>query len=42
MKGISEQFTDEEFEALRAIKGERSWRKAIMEEFGIEEGQQDD
>jgi len=37
MKNINETFTDNEIEALRDVKGARTWREAILEEFGIEE-----
>jgi hypothetical protein len=37
MKNINETFTDDEIEALRDVKGPRTWREAILEEFGIEE-----
>lgn len=39
MKHLSEPFTDEEHERLVAIKGDRSWRRAILEEFGVESGE---
>lgn len=35
MKRINEHFTDEEQGALSDVKGERTWRKAILEEFGV-------
>lgn len=35
MKNINEKFTDEEFEQLQEVKGNRSWRKAILQEFQV-------
>ena len=35
VKRINEHFTDEEHAALSAMKGERTWREAILEEFGV-------
>ena len=37
MKTLNQSFTDDEFEKLEEVKGERSWREAIKEEFEIEE-----
>lgn len=39
MRGISESFTDGEFEQLKDVKGDRSWREAILEEFGVRDGE---
>lgn len=36
MKSLNENFTESEFKDLKAVKGERSWRCAILEEFGVE------
>lgn len=36
-KNLSETFTLEEFERLEAAKGDRTWREAILEEFGVTE-----
>jgi len=36
MKTLNETFNQEEFEKLLDVKGERSWREAILEEFGVE------
>lgn len=33
---INEAFTVEEMRALRSVKGARTWRDAILEEFGVE------
>lgn len=33
---INEAFTAEEMHALRSVKGARTWREAILEEFGVE------
>lgn len=35
MRGISEQFTNREFEELKDVKGDRRWRIAILEQFGV-------
>ena len=35
MKNLSEKFTDDEFAQLQAVKDGRSWREAILEEFGV-------
>lgn len=37
VKDIRETFTDEEFEKLKREKGDRTWREAILEEFGVDE-----
>jgi hypothetical protein len=36
MKTLNETFNQDEFEKLVDVKGERSWREAILEEFGVE------
>jgi len=36
MRNLNERFTDTEFERLRDVKGDRTWREAIMAEFGID------
>lgn len=36
MKSITERFTDEEFEQLKEVKGNRTWRQAILEQFEVE------
>jgi hypothetical protein len=33
---INEAFTAEEMHALRSVKGSRTWRDAILEEFGVD------
>lgn len=33
MKTINETFTDDELEQLKAVKGDRTWREAILDEF---------
>lgn len=33
---INVTFEDEVFERLDDVKGERSWQKAIMDEFNVE------
>lgn len=35
MKTLNETFEDHEFERLLRVKGKRSWRLAILEEFGV-------
>jgi len=37
MKNINVTFTDDEIEAMREVKGERTWREAILDEFGVTE-----
>lgn len=37
MKHLRETFTDDEFKALKDVKGDRSWREAILDEFGVPE-----
>ena len=37
MKNITETFTDDEIEAMRDVKGDRTWREAILDEFGVDE-----
>ena len=37
MKNINETFTDDEIEAMREVKGDRTWREAILDEFGVGE-----
>jgi len=29
-------FTEEEFERLQEVKGDRNWEEAVLEEFGVE------
>lgn len=36
MKQVNETFTDEEHAKLVAVKNGRSWREAILEEFGVD------
>jgi hypothetical protein len=36
VKHLSETFTDSEHEELSQVKGDRSWREAILEEFGVD------
>lgn len=36
MRTLNETFTDEEFDELLEIKGERKWRTAILDEFGVD------
>ena len=37
MRTINETFTDDEIEAMRDVKGDRTWREAILQEFGVDE-----
>lgn len=37
MKTLNQTFEDDEFKRLEAVKGSRSWRRAILEEFGVEQ-----
>jgi len=37
MRRVNAMFTDAEHEGLRSAKGDRTWREAILEEFGVEE-----
>ena len=37
MKNINETFTDDEIDALREVKGDRTWREAILDEFGVKD-----
>lgn len=36
MKELRETFEDDEFQLLKQVKGDRPWRKAILEEFGVD------
>jgi hypothetical protein len=35
VKQLNETFTAEEFQALREVKADRTWREAILQEFGV-------
>ena len=35
MKQLNETFDDDDFQALTEVKGDRTWREAILEEFGV-------
>ena len=37
MKHINVPFNDEMYDALKDVKGDRTWREAILDEFGVEE-----
>jgi len=37
MKTINEQFSEDEFEKLKASKGNKSWREWMLEQAGEEE-----
>jgi hypothetical protein len=36
VKHLNETFTDAEFRELEATKEDRTWRAAILEEFGVD------
>jgi len=36
MKRINETFTEDEFKELKDAKQGRTWRDAILEEFGVD------
>ena len=36
MKTVNETFTDAEHEQLVAVKGARTWRDAILEQFNVQ------
>jgi len=38
MKRIYETFDDDDHEKLEEVKGDRTWHDAILEEFGVAEG----
>ena len=35
MKHLNNTFTEDEYEELKDVKGDRTWREAILEEFGV-------
>lgn len=35
MQHLNVAFDDDDAEALEAVKGDRTWREAILEEFGV-------
>jgi hypothetical protein len=35
VRKLNETFTDAELEALKEVKGDRTWRETILEEFGV-------
>lgn len=37
MRTLNERFTEEEFEQLERGKGDRTWRRALLEELAEEE-----
>lgn len=37
VKWLNEAFNEENYEELQDVKGDRSWREAILEEFGVKE-----
>lgn len=36
MKQLNENFTDAEYSRLKEAKGDRTWREAILAEFGVD------
>lgn len=38
MKQLNETFEDADFQALAEVKGDRTWREAILDMFGISDG----
>lgn len=36
MKQLNETFPDDEYQSLKDVKGGRTWRTAILEEFGVD------
>jgi len=37
VKTLNEQFSDEEYQRLKAGKGDRTWREAMLEEVAVDE-----
>lgn len=35
MRQLNETFPDGEYSDLKDVKGDRTWREAILEEFGV-------
>ena len=35
-KAVNVTFSEDDFERLQEVKGDRSWKDAILEEFGLE------
>jgi len=35
MKTINEKFTEEEYQNMKDAKGNKTWREAILENFGV-------
>jgi len=36
MRSINPTFTEDEFQALKEAKQDRTWREAVLNEFGVE------
>lgn len=36
MRQLNETFPDDEYDQLKDVKGARTWREAILEEFGVD------
>jgi len=37
MKQLNETFEDDDFRELERVKEDRTWREAILQEFGVQE-----
>ena len=35
MRNLNETFTDDEYDRLKEVKGDRTWREAVLEEFEV-------
>lgn len=35
VRQLNETFDDWEYDLLKEVKGDRTWRRAILEEFGV-------
>jgi hypothetical protein len=37
MRQLNETFPDDEYSKLKEVKGDRTWRSAILEQFGVDD-----
>ena len=37
MRQLNETFEDDDFQELERVKGGRTWREAILQEFGVQD-----
>jgi len=37
MRQLNQTFTESEFDDLQEVKGDRTWREAILEEFSVDD-----